>query len=152
MVERMKKTFDLYLFNDDESATIFDDPVLTDVDENIEELSKEQLTKIVVDILKDNSEYTSLEEIEDAKANWSEEKLAQSVWDVGGLIFDSAAVIDSKHRETLKVVADVLFKQFGDDSSTYRACESFATLLKSLAVKIIPFPSFDGEKYYQEMV
>jgi hypothetical protein len=55
--------------------------------------------------------------------------------------FSNLAIIDKKHYESLSEITDKLWEQCGDDSSTYKACEIFNSVVKTLATKVIDITS-----------
>ncbi len=140
----------MYPFMDDESATLWNEPVLRDISSDIADLSRDQLAKVLTDMMAEDKESTP-EEIEDALKNWSYEKLAQAMWDIHCLMFNSAAIVDPCHADMLFKVGEKLSERFGNDSSTYDACASFASILKAVAIKVIPFPAPNSDFYYTEM-
>lgn len=139
--------FNLYVFMDDESATLIECPVLRDVDPNMTELSLEQLREIVRFFYPNDSNCVfKVDEID----GWSREKLGQAMWDGYCLSFSTCAIISETEETKIKLVGEALWKTMGDDSSCYRACEVFATLLKESAVTLVDFPEFDSDKYYDD--
>ena len=76
-------------------------------------------------------------------ANWDRDKMADAMWELCTLIMDSAALVHPKHRDYLEAYGNELAKDFGGDSSTYRACRTYNEMLKKLAVRVIPFPIGD---------
>jgi hypothetical protein len=132
---------DVYLFYDDETATIMNEPVAR-VPLDTEELSGDVVRAILIQCLKENG----LEEYVELAAKWEEEKATDAMYDLCTLILDSAALVEQKHAETIELVGAELSKLFGNDSDTYGACGVFNALLKSLAVRVISFPEPDFER------
>ena len=131
-----------YLFFDDESATLFELPVLT-LPANTTELTDEMVREILEDCLHhspENAKYLPL------VAGWDRDKMADAMWELCCLIMNSVALIHPKHAGYLESYGNELAKDFGDDSSTYRACRTFNEMLKQLAVRVIPFPIPDFDQ------
>ena len=133
---------DVYLFFDDETATMMDTPVLR-VPPNTRELTDEMVREILIaklgstKYLKDHEKYIPL------AAGWDRDKMADAMYALCCLILNNAALIEPKHAETISKVSDALGDCCGGDSSTYNACEAFGNVLKGLAVRVIPFPMPD---------
>ena len=130
---------DVYLFFDDETATMMDTPVLR-VPPNTQELTDEMVREILVDCLghqEGNKKYIPL------AAGWDRDKMADAMYALCCLILNNAALIEPKHAETISKVSDALGDCCGGDSSTYNACEAFGNVLKGFAVRVIPFPMPD---------
>ena len=130
---------DVYLFFDDETATMMDTPVLR-VPPDTQELTDEMVREILVDCLghqESNEKYIPL------AAGWDRDKMADAMYALCCLILNNAALIEPKHAETISKVSDALGDCCGGDSSTYNACEAFGNVLKGLAVRVIPFPMPD---------
>ena len=130
---------DVYLFFDDETATMMDTPVLR-VPPNTQELTDEMVREILVDCLghqESNKKYIPL------AAGWDRNKMADAMYALCCLILNNAALIEPKHAETISKVSAALGDCCGGDSSTYNACEAFGNVLKGLAVRVIPFPMPD---------
>lgn len=130
---------DVYLFFDDETATMMDTPVLR-VPADTEQLTDEMVREVLVGCLghrDENEKYIPL------AAGWDRDKMADAMWSLSCLILNNAALIDPRHAETISKVSDALGECCGGDSSTYTACGAFSELLKGLAVRVIPFPMPD---------
>lgn len=130
---------DVYLFFDDETATMMDTPVLR-VPPNTQELTDEMVREILVDCLgyqESNKKYIPL------AAGWDRNKMADAMYALCCLILNNAALIEPKHAETISKVSAALGDCCGGDSSTYNACEAFGNVLKGFAVRVIPFPMPD---------
>lgn len=130
---------DVYLFFDDETATMMDTPVLR-VPPNTQELTDEMVREILVDCLghqESNKKYIPL------AAGWDRNKMADAMYALCCLILNNAALIEPKHAETISKVSAALGDCCGGDSSTYNACKAFGNVLKGLAVRVIPFPMPD---------
>lgn len=143
-------SFNLYIFNDSESATLFSLPVLMNISADMEKIDTTQLKEIFSDMddvhLDDNTKDILL-----TIDSWSYEKTAQAFWDVRTLIFNKAAIISDVHMEAIEKIGNALLENFGSDSSTYSACATFATVLKGLSLKIIDFPESDDDLFYRDM-
>lgn len=136
-----------YLFFDDESATLIEHPVIQ-VPAGTTELSTDQVREIFLSFFGDYSdEIITPEEC----ADWSKEKIGQAMWDVHCLMMNKVALILPEHEEVITLMGDTLADQFGDDSSTYAACGTFAALLKALSVTIVDFPTSDSDLDYRDM-
>lgn len=122
--------YNLYVFHDDESATLFDYPISTTDDPNQNELTEEQEIDLAVRCANNQFHSFTREQIK----NWSSAMRTTARWDFGSLIFDTIAIVPVEHENTLRVLGNALFESFGDDSSTYRAVETFNSVLKDLAV------------------
>lgn len=130
---------DVYLFFDDETATMMDTPVLQ-VPPGTEELTDEMVREILIDCLhhqEENEKYIPL------AAGWDRDKMADAMYALCCLILNNAALVEPKHAGTIRKVSDALGECCGSDSSTYNACGAFGDLLKGLAVRVIPFPMPD---------
>lgn len=140
-------TYNAYVFYNGETATIVEHPVLQNVAADIDGLTIEQVREVFAYFI---GEYTDAEQIK-GHESWSAARIAQAMWDVHTLMFDTCAIISSEHATLISKMGDVLSQQFGGDSSTYAACEAFNTLLLELAVKTIPFPEADSDRWYLDV-
>jgi hypothetical protein len=140
--------YDLFLFLDDESATIMNDPVLT-LDCIPDTLTTKQVRKIFENQFGDHS-YIKLESLD--TSTWSSAKIGQAMWDIHTLMMDSIAVIPSDNRDIIHDMGESLADMFGNDSSTYAACDTFNKLLKKNAVQILMYPSADSDLWYEDMI
>lgn len=130
---------DVYLFFDDETATMMDTPILQ-VPANTEELTDEMVREILIDCLghsEENEQYLPL------VAGWDRDKMADAMWSLCTLILNKAALVPQKHRDTIGKIGEALDDLFGSDSSTYSACASFGRALEGFATRVIPFPMPD---------
>lgn len=139
--ENGNKMLGIFLFCDDETATIWELPVAF-VPENTAEISDEILREIVKSTLSQDDSNSQYVELADS---WDRAKLTNAMWDLGGVIFDSAALVPSSDWEYLSQLGETLSKDFGCDSTTYRACAMFNEALKRSALKIIEFPAPNTE-------
>lgn len=130
---------DVYLFFDDETATMMDTPVLR-VPPNTQELTDEMVREILVDCL---GHQESNKKCIPLAAGWDRNKMADAMYALCCLILNNAALIEPKHAETISKVSAALGDCCGGDSSTYNACEAFGNVLKGFAVRVIPFPMPD---------
>lgn len=138
-MENTNTHLNVYIFCDDETATLFNEPVLQ-VPEDTKELTDEMVREILIECLghyKENKKYIPL------VANWERDKVADAMWDLCTLIMNSAALIHPKHQEYLETYGNKLAESFGNDSSTYRACDAYNGMLKKLSVRVISFPAPD---------
>jgi len=123
--------YHLYVFFNDESATIFNYPFSTTEDPTQTDLTDEQWVDLTMACIGD-APFTH-----EQVANWSREQQTAARWDLGGLIFDTVAILPADLEHSIEVIGDACFDQVGDDSSTYAAVETFNTVLKEFAVKLI---------------
>lgn len=131
-------TYLLYPFYDDESATVFSEPIITvEADQPPSEITEVLLRDILVALGMDKEKAEAM----------SYGDLADAVWEEHTLILDSCAVIedDGKVVEFLKETGDALMEGCGSDSCWYKASEAFSRILKNRAVVVLdfPFPSED---------
>lgn len=132
--------YGLYVFLDDESATIWDEPFSHSYNPEQTDLTLKQRVDLVSKA--QNPRAFTREQI----AAWPEEAQYQFLWDRCTLQFNSVAVIPPEHEEMLRSVADACYESFGTDSSTYRAVEIFNRVLKGLAVKVFRIPIGDSDR------
>jgi hypothetical protein len=124
-------------FMDDETATIYHPrnkkEIIPSFSFQKTEVNNEQICQILKECKLNPDVYHS-----------REEKLIALMED-GGLYFNKAAVVNIKHFKILNILQKACFKMFGDDSSTYAACNTFNAMLKELATNIIDFKMPDYE-------
>jgi hypothetical protein len=144
-MERIKTGYLLYPFLDDETATLWSTSDIHGLPDQ-EEISHQQLVNIFMEGQGNQPDIPS-----STVAQWSRDKIGQANWDVNTLIFDSVAIVSAEHAEMLKELGETLQEFFGSDGPTYRACKAFNTVLKRMAVKVLPFPGYVDEAYYEEM-
>jgi hypothetical protein len=133
--------FNVYLFFDDQSATLVNVPVLK-VPENTTELTDEMVRAILkwfLESLHDGSGTKYIPLLE----NWDRDKMADAMWALCTVLLNRAAIVHPKHEDYLRKYGEELFKDFGGDTSTYRACRSFSETLKSLSLRVVSFPFSD---------
>lgn len=136
--------YNLYVFHDDESATIFDEPFSHTDDPTQDELTEEQKIDLAVRCSDCYEEPPAREIV----ATWSDKKKTAWRWESAGLIFDTVAIVPVEHAHAIEVLSNAMCNMFGDDSSTYAAVEAFNDTLKALSVKVFTIPCIvDGEEY-----
>ena len=140
--EEGNEFLDLYLFCDDETATLWETP-LVQVPANIEEIDDALLRRIFLNSLSEhNRDYTEAEvEAMDRKA------LVAEFYHEIGVNLNKAALVPQSQRATIAKIGESLSEDFGGDSATYRACEHFGETLAAMAVKILDFPTYDEDDY-----
>ncbi len=126
-------TYHLFPFMDDESATVFNEPILVlEADQPPTEITDQMLEQILV----------NLGTPPNVAMGREYQEMADDVWREHGLLLDSCAVIqaDDDTLEFLKDIGDDLMEGCGSDSCWYRASAVFSRILKHKAVVVIDFP------------
>jgi hypothetical protein len=123
------KNYLVYLVSNDESATILNTAMFT-LDAIPTEITDEQIYKMVVKLLKMNDE-TLPEDIKTGSAalEWMREE---------AMYYSENLLVvvpnDGKIRRKLYSVGDALLRTMGDDSSCYRAAETWCSVVQSHGV------------------
>lgn len=141
--------YHLFPYNDDESATILHEPIVT-IDTIPPALPKEIDHALLAEI------YFGLQRInlkEGEQPKYSMEDLMRMTMDQiaqdisENMTYDFSHVAIVPHSDAvLQMFSDVgeaLFELMGDDSSTYRAALAFARILETHSVAKLPFPMWE---------
>jgi hypothetical protein len=142
------KTFNGYVFYNDETATLIEIPSFTDVPGDLEAVTDDMVREFLWDHINEEWHPGITKEM---VMSWSRAKAAQAIWDLCTLIIDTVVLIPKEHESLIKTVGNVLAESMGSDSSTYSACKSFNTILKGLAVKTLPFPCDNSDIDYKDI-
>lgn len=138
---------DLYLFNDDETATLFDSPVIQ-VPADTTELTDDMIRQILLGV---GYEGDGFDVVDEEVMTWSVEKVAAAMGDVYCLYMNKVALVPIGEQKTIEQVGEALIKMFGNDSATYKACASFGEFLTEKAVRVLDFPEYTGEVDYRDI-
>lgn len=126
---RRKKQCYIVPFNDDETATMYNDCGLM-YEEGQTWLTDNQIRDILHNNVWEN------EKQHDAIEKMTHEQLIVEYDDLY-YGFTHFAVVPLEKYVLLKEISDALFDCCGGDSSTYRACAAFNTAVRSHAIKVI---------------
>lgn len=127
----------VYLFCNDESATVMNVPVLRGICPSVNELSLDHMRQIYINLNKMNDVDVDLKDIEE----FTIQQLSEELNDQLTYRFTHAALVAPKQEGQVERRGDKFLNEMGgNDSDCYRAAEGFADYLSDIAIKVIEFP------------